>query len=189
MLQPMEGPPASRAAAVGGLHDARAAAGEDGEAELADARGDVAGEGVVLVVFLNRAEPKTVTQGPTKWRARKPLMNSAAMRTTRKNSTRRVLGPSRNPTLFDVAGGLAPGAVGRGLVGAEGPRERDGFFGGTFVEDEAGGGLREGRGVGVGCWGVSGMRGDYRLGERGLRIGDFGLRIGRNKSGVGLGWN
>ena len=42
-----------------------------------------------------RAEPKTVTQGPTKWSARKPRTSSAKMRSARRSSARRLAGPAR----------------------------------------------------------------------------------------------
>src|SRR6185369_5507091 len=54
---------------------------------------------------LNRAEPKTVTHGPTKWRRRKPVRNSHVILSRSQSSLRRSRGPARSsPSLtFRVA--------------------------------------------------------------------------------------
>ena len=58
MLQPIESPPASLAAAVGGFHDPRAAARDHGEAALRDAVADLPRSRVVGRVGLDARRPE-----------------------------------------------------------------------------------------------------------------------------------
>src|SRR5438477_12598995 len=63
-------------AAVGRFHDAGSAAGHDGETQPRNCRAHLPREFVMWIVTLTRAEPKTVTHGPTKCRTRKPRRKS-----------------------------------------------------------------------------------------------------------------
>ena len=87
MLQPIERPPASCGAAVGGLHEPGPAAGDHGEAGLGEHPAEPRGRRyIVVIVSPNRAEPKTATAAPTSARALIPWTNSPWIRRTRQGS-------------------------------------------------------------------------------------------------------
>jgi len=59
----------------------------------------------IPVVFLKRAEPRTVTHGPTKWSAGKPRTNSTKMRAARAAPRRAAGGLEKSP---DFGRGTVP---------------------------------------------------------------------------------
>ncbi len=83
-------------AAVGSFHDPRSAPGHDRKAGFGQFCADFSGLDVVRMVLWKSSGPKIVTHGPTKWRWRKPRINSRKILKARRSSPNRLCGPSRN---------------------------------------------------------------------------------------------
>ena len=99
MLQPTDRPPASWAAAVGRLHGARAAAGDDREPALRERRARPAGPARTRGLSAGvRADPNTATARPTPASASNPSTNSDRIRSARQVSVSRNSGRSRPPS-------------------------------------------------------------------------------------------
>ena len=96
--QPTDLPLTSFCSAIGGFHNSRTAARHDGESQnraIAANPSSGRARSSCGLDSVTRADPKTVTQGPTKCSTRNPRRKSTITRSRVMNSSKRERGPSR----------------------------------------------------------------------------------------------